>query len=124
MYRPCLHCEGKRYDENICPEICTYGEAKKRLKELEKSFPVPCIAGDTAYMITTNGDIKNLTVTHINISLSKNEIEIICRAVFDMDGCPCEITIVPSKIGEIYFFSLADAETALNKLKKKVKNKE
>lgn len=36
MYRPCLHCEGKRYDESVCPEICTYGEAKKRLKELEK----------------------------------------------------------------------------------------
>lgn len=36
MYRPCLHCEGKRYDENYCPEICAYGEARKRLKELEE----------------------------------------------------------------------------------------
>lgn len=36
MYRPCLHCEGKQYDENYCPEICTYGEDKKRLKELEE----------------------------------------------------------------------------------------
>lgn len=36
MYRPCLHCEGKKYDESYCPKICTYGEARKRLKELEK----------------------------------------------------------------------------------------
>lgn len=35
MYRPCLHCEGKKYDENYCPGICTYGEDKKRLKEWE-----------------------------------------------------------------------------------------
>ena len=38
MYRPCLHCEGKRYNESYCPEICTYGEDKKRLKELEEQF--------------------------------------------------------------------------------------
>lgn len=38
MYRPCLHCEGKKYDKNYCPEICTYGEDRKRLEELEEKF--------------------------------------------------------------------------------------
>ena len=37
MYRPCLHCEGKKYDEDYCPEICQYGEDRKRLKELENA---------------------------------------------------------------------------------------
>lgn len=40
MYRPCLHCESKKYDEDYCPEICTYGEARKRLKELEDAAAV------------------------------------------------------------------------------------
>lgn len=38
MYRPCFHCEGKKYDKDYCPEICTYGEAMKRLKELEDAM--------------------------------------------------------------------------------------
>ena len=38
MYRPCSHCEGKQYDEDYCPEICTYGECRKRLKELEEAM--------------------------------------------------------------------------------------
>ena len=38
MYRPCMHCEGKKYDENYCPQICQYGEARKRLNELEKKI--------------------------------------------------------------------------------------
>lgn len=28
MYRPCLHCDGKKYDEEYCPQICTYGGLK------------------------------------------------------------------------------------------------
>lgn len=35
MYRPCMHCDRKKYDPDYCPEICTYGEDMKRLKELE-----------------------------------------------------------------------------------------
>ena len=35
MYRPCMHCDGKKYDPEYCPTICTYGEDKKRLDELE-----------------------------------------------------------------------------------------
>ena len=38
MYRPCLHCEGKKYDESYCPQICQYGETRKRLEELEKKI--------------------------------------------------------------------------------------
>lgn len=38
MYRPCLHCEGKKYDKDYCPEICTYGEARKRLEEIEDAL--------------------------------------------------------------------------------------
>lgn len=37
MYRPCFHCQGKAYDPDYCPEICTYGEDRKRLKELEEA---------------------------------------------------------------------------------------
>ena len=45
MYRPCLHCEGKTYDPDYCPEICQYGEDRRRLKELEEAattIPVRC----------------------------------------------------------------------------------
>ena len=35
MYRPCLHCEGKKYDKDYCPTICTYGEARKQLEASE-----------------------------------------------------------------------------------------
>lgn len=70
----------------------------------------PCKVGDTAYLLTTNGAIQNLTVTDINIILRKNETSIICNAVFERDGRPCYIELVPSKIGKIYFFSLEDAE--------------
>ena len=80
----------------------------------------PCNIGDVAYLLTINGDIRELTVTHIDIKLRKNETVIICRAVFDLDGDgrPCEIEITPSKIGEIYFFSLAAAEKALKEREK------
>ncbi len=54
MYRPCLHCEGGKYDESYCPEICTYGEARKRLKELEKSVALPCMVGDTVYPLNAD----------------------------------------------------------------------
>lgn len=35
MYRPCVHCGNGGYDKDYCPDICTYGEDRKRLKELE-----------------------------------------------------------------------------------------
>lgn len=50
MYRPCLHCEGKKYDKDYCPEICTYGETIKRLKEIEDALKhgrLIYAAGDT-----------------------------------------------------------------------------
>ena len=38
MYRPCLHCEGKKYDKDYCPQICQYGVDRKRLEELDKKI--------------------------------------------------------------------------------------
>lgn len=72
-----------------------------------------CKIGDTVYMITSGGGIRNLTVTHIDIKLRKNETAIIYNAVFDLDGHPCEIQIVPSKIGETYFFNIEATKKAL-----------
>ena len=62
----------------------------------------PCSVGDTAYMLTDGGAIRNLTVTNIDISLSKNGASILCSAVYDYyrDGPPCHIQIIPEKIGE------------------------
>ena len=38
MYRPCLNCEGKRYDKDYCPQICQYGADRKRLEDLEQKI--------------------------------------------------------------------------------------
>ena len=74
----------------------------------------PCSVGDTAYMLTDGGAIRNLTVTKIDVSLRKNNVSILCSAVYDYygDGTPCHIQIIPEKIGELYFFSRDDAEKA------------
>lgn len=40
MYRPCMHCVNGGYDKDYCPSICTYGEDRKRLKELENAVEV------------------------------------------------------------------------------------
>lgn len=78
---------------------------------------IPCNVGDTAYMITTNGEIRYLTVTHIDIKLRENRTEIICIAEGVVDGLLCKLQIIPSKIGEIYFFNLEDAKKKLKERK-------
>ena len=35
MYRPCWHCEGKKYNPLECPDICQWGWDRRRLKEFE-----------------------------------------------------------------------------------------
>lgn len=54
MYRPCLHCGG-HYDENECAQICTYGEERKRLRELENElekkqdkYPIKTLTGNNS----------------------------------------------------------------------------
>lgn len=112
-YEWCCSCDdcylpGQRYHEleDVEKHCDSFKDAKRRLE-------VPCVVGDTVYWVTNTGLIRYLTVTHIDIKLRKNETEFDCWAVFDLDGKPCHIAIVPSKIGEIYFFNLEDAQKAL-----------
>lgn len=84
-----------------------------------KVVVTPCNVGDPAYMVTDTGHIRHLTVISIDIKLRKNETDMVIWAVGEIDGAPnCYIQIIPSKIGEIYFFSLKDAEEALKERKK------
>ena len=58
MYRPCLHC-GVRYDENECAQICTYGEERKRLRELEKEqneYPVKTLVGNNSVICSKSSE--------------------------------------------------------------------
>ena len=117
--RDCLGCEwccscddyylpGLRYHEleNVEKHCDSFKDAKHHLY-------VPCVVGDTVYWVTNTGFIRHLTVTHVDIKLRKNESDIICRAVFDLDGKPCEMAIPPSKFGEIYFVNPEDAQKVL-----------
>lgn len=106
-------CKGCKYQMSGALLDCNYLERKVDYLFANGVIAPPCNVGDTAYFVTNTGHIRYLTVTHIDIKLRRNETKIICRAVFDLDGRPCEIEIVPSKIGEIYFFNLEDAEQAL-----------
>lgn len=36
MYRPCMHCEGKKYDPDYCPDICDYGCERQQSQKYEK----------------------------------------------------------------------------------------
>ena len=40
MYRPCLHCPSGKYNEELCPVLCTYGWDRKVLKDQETPLSV------------------------------------------------------------------------------------
>ncbi len=82
-------------------------------KDEKHHLKVPCVVGDTLYWATNSGFIHKLTVTYVDIKLRKEETEFDCWAVFDLDGRPCQMAVIPSKIGEIYFFNLEDAQKVL-----------
>lgn len=111
--RKCIECNFRFNTEEVDADYFKKIERKQRNDELKKSIPVPCVVGDSAYMVTNTGHIRRLTVTSVDIKLRKNEIDTVIWAEYELDGKPCYIQIVPSKIGEIYFFSLPDAKKAL-----------
>lgn len=112
--RKCVDCDFRFNTEEVDADYFKMIERKHPNAELEKSVPVPCMAGDTAYMVTNTGHIRHLTVTSVDIKLRKNETDMVIWALGEIDGQPnCHIQIVPSKIGEIYFFSLDAAKQVL-----------
>ena len=73
----------------------------------------PCKVGDIVYMITPNGDIRNLTISSICIELKNKEKKNICLAVFDYEGKPCYIQIQSFKFGKTVFLTKEEAEKHL-----------
>lgn len=76
----------------------------------------PCKAGDKVYMITPNGNIRNLTIESIDIELEKKEVKMTCLAVYEFEGKPCYIQIEPFKFGKTVFLTKEKAEKKLKEL--------
>jgi hypothetical protein len=73
----------------------------------------PCKAGDTVYMITPNGNIRNLTILSIDIELENKEVKMSCSAVYEFEGKPCYMQIQSFKFGKTVFLTKELAEKAL-----------
>ena len=81
----------------------------------EQIIVPPCKAGDTVYMITPNGNIRNLTVLGIDIELEEKENKMTCLAVYEFEGNPCYIQIQSFKFGKTVFLTKEEAEAELEK---------
>ena len=73
----------------------------------------PCKAGDTVYMVTPNGNIRNLTILSIDIEVEKNEIKITCLAEYQYQGVSYYMHIQSFKFGKTVFLTKEEAEKAL-----------
>ena len=72
-----------------------------------------CKVGDTVYMITPNGNIRNLTIESIDIELEKKEVKMTYLAVYEFEGKPCYMQIQSFKFGKTVFLTREEAEKAL-----------
>ena len=79
----------------------------------------PCNVGDVVYMVTPNGNIRNLTVLGIDIELDEKESKMTCLAVYEYEGNPCYLQIQYSKFGKSVFLTKEEAEEKLEELKEK-----
>lgn len=77
----------------------------------------PCKVGDMVYMITPNGNIRNLTILSIDIELEEKEITMACLAVYEFEGNPCYLQIHSFKFGKTVFLTREEAEKALKEAK-------
>ena len=73
----------------------------------------PCKVGDTVYMITPNGNIRNLTILNIDIKIEKKEVEMTCFAVYEFENKPCYLQIPSFKFGKTVFLTKEEAEEKL-----------
>ena len=73
----------------------------------------PCKVGDMVYMVTPNGNIRNLTVLGIDIELEKKEVKMTCLAVYEFEDKPCYLQIQYSKFGKTVFLTKKEAEAKL-----------
>ena len=73
----------------------------------------PCKVYDTVYMITPNGNIRNLTIEGIDIEIEKKEVKMTCLAVYEFEGKPCYMQIQSFKFGKTVFLTREEAEKAL-----------
>lgn len=77
----------------------------------------PCKVEDTVYMITPNGNIRNLTIESIDIELEKKEVKMTYLAVYEFEGKPCYMQIQSFKFGKTVFLTREEAEKALERSK-------
>jgi hypothetical protein len=77
----------------------------------------PCKVGQTVYMITPNGNIRNLTILSIDIELEEKEITMACLAVYEFEGNPCYLQIHSFKFCKTVFLTREEAEKALKEAK-------
>ena len=75
----------------------------------------PCKVGEKVYMITPNGNIRNLNILSIDIELEK-EVKMTCLAVYEFEGKPCYIQIHSFKFGKKVFLTKEEAEEKLKEL--------
>ena len=75
----------------------------------------PCKVEDTVYMITPNGNIRNLTIESIDIELEKKEVKMTYLAVYEFEGKPCYMQIQSFKFGKTVFRTREEAEKALER---------
>ena len=111
--RDCIH--GKVCENAFCwidlndsnkHTICHDFKPKSRFIEL------PCAVGDTVYMITPNGNIRNLTILSIDVEVEE-EVKTTCLAVYEFESKPCYMQIHSSKFGKTVFLDKSEAEKAL-----------
>ncbi len=133
-YYYCLNCHSEitpDYNEHcsFCGTTAIAVSGDYTNEEVERAFDLlnkeqegriivpPCKAGDIVYMITPNGNIRNLTVLSIDIELEKNEAKTTCLTVYEFEGKPCYMQIHSFKFGKTVFLSPEEAEKALKNLK-------
>lgn len=77
----------------------------------------PCKVGDTVYMVTLDGEIRDITVTNVSIRVSHWDTSYDIFGDYMVDNIKHIIAILPSKIGETVFLTKYQAEQKLKELR-------
>ena len=133
-YYYCLNCHSEitpDYNEHcsFCGTAAVAVDGDYTNEEVERAFELldkeqkgrivipPCKDGDTVYMITPNGNIRNLTILSIDIEIEKKETKMTCLTVYEFEGKPCYMQVDSFKFGKTVFSSPEEAEKALKNMK-------
>jgi hypothetical protein len=76
----------------------------------------PCRVGQTVYMVTLDGKIRDITVTDVSIKVSHWETWYDILGAYMVDNIKHIIAVLPCKIGEIIFYTKYQAEQKLKEL--------